>query len=279
MSSRSGVKSRDEDKKDARRLAGTGAAGPGRSSSPSIRRRGQIKAMVGGFSFRRASSTGRPRRSARPARPSSRSFTRRPSRTASRPASRIVDEPTDFEDKWSGDDLVPQEFRPEIQRHGHPAPRPRGFPQRRHGQDPGPHLAPGRRRLLQEVRHHLDALPLSIARPGHVRSQPASRWSRPTRSSRTRESGSSRISSPASKTGKGTSWRSTPSRSEEVISPQTAYLMTYLLQGVIERGTGAAAGDLLNDRPGREDRHDGQIYGRLVHRLFPVAVRRRLGRQ
>jgi penicillin-binding protein 1A len=34
---------------------------------------------------------------------------------------------------------------------------------------------------------------------------------------------------------------------EEVISPQTAYLMTHLLEGVVQRGTAAAAGVLLND--------------------------------
>jgi penicillin-binding protein 1A len=34
---------------------------------------------------------------------------------------------------------------------------------------------------------------------------------------------------------------------EEVVSPQTAYLMTYLLEGVVQRGTGAAANVLLND--------------------------------
>jgi penicillin-binding protein 1A len=39
--------------------------------------------------------------------------------------------------------------------------------------------------------------------------------------------------------------------SEEVISPQTAYLMTYLMQGVIEHqnGTANSAGFLLNDKP------------------------------
>jgi penicillin-binding protein 1A len=37
--------------------------------------------------------------------------------------------------------------------------------------------------------------------------------------------------------------------SEEVISPQMAYMMTYLLQGVIERGTGAAAAFLTQDKP------------------------------
>jgi penicillin-binding protein 1A len=36
---------------------------------------------------------------------------------------------------------------------------------------------------------------------------------------------------------------------EEVISPQTAYLMTYLMQGVVERGTAEAASFLLNDKP------------------------------
>jgi penicillin-binding protein 1A len=37
--------------------------------------------------------------------------------------------------------------------------------------------------------------------------------------------------------------------SEEVVSPQTAYLLTYLMQGVVERGTAMAAGFLLNDKP------------------------------
>ena len=37
--------------------------------------------------------------------------------------------------------------------------------------------------------------------------------------------------------------------SEEVISPQMAYMMTYLLQGVIQRGTGAAAAFLTQDKP------------------------------
>ena len=35
--------------------------------------------------------------------------------------------------------------------------------------------------------------------------------------------------------------------SDDVISPQTAYLITYMLQGVIERGTGASAADMVND--------------------------------
>lgn len=37
--------------------------------------------------------------------------------------------------------------------------------------------------------------------------------------------------------------------SKEVISPQMAYIMTSLLQGVIERGTGQAAAFLLRDKP------------------------------
>lgn len=35
---------------------------------------------------------------------------------------------------------------------------------------------------------------------------------------------------------------------QTVISPQTAYMMTYLLQGVVERGTAAAAAPLLQDK-------------------------------
>lgn len=37
--------------------------------------------------------------------------------------------------------------------------------------------------------------------------------------------------------------------SEEVISPQIAYMMTYLLQGVIQRGTAQAAAFMANDKP------------------------------
>ncbi len=37
--------------------------------------------------------------------------------------------------------------------------------------------------------------------------------------------------------------------SEDVISPQTAYLMTYLMQGVVARGTAASASSLLADKP------------------------------
>jgi penicillin-binding protein 1A len=37
--------------------------------------------------------------------------------------------------------------------------------------------------------------------------------------------------------------------SEDVTSPQTAYLMTNLMEGVIQRGTAAAAGFLLADKP------------------------------
>ncbi|MFQ6070057.1 MAG: penicillin-binding protein 1A [Candidatus Aminicenantales bacterium] len=36
---------------------------------------------------------------------------------------------------------------------------------------------------------------------------------------------------------------------EKVISPQTAFIMTYLLQGVIQRGTGWSASYLLKDKP------------------------------
>jgi penicillin-binding protein 1A len=39
------------------------------------------------------------------------------------------------------------------------------------------------------------------------------------------------------------------SQAEEVVSPQTAYLMTYLMQGVVERGTASSAAGLLNDIP------------------------------
>jgi len=37
--------------------------------------------------------------------------------------------------------------------------------------------------------------------------------------------------------------------SEDVVSPQTAFLMTYMLEGVVERGTGVGAAGLLSEKP------------------------------
>jgi len=53
---------------------------------------------------------------------------------------------------------------------------------------------------------------------------------------------------------------------DDVVSPQTAYLMTYLLQGVVERGTAALASPLLNDKPlaGKTGTTDNNTDARFV---------------
>ncbi len=64
---------------------------------------------------------------------------------------------------------------------------------------------------------------------------------------------------------------------ETVISPQIAYMMTYLLQGVIERGTAAQAAPLLHDKAlaGKTGTTD-DFTDAWLYRFFPLSLCRRL---
>ena len=64
---------------------------------------------------------------------------------------------------------------------------------------------------------------------------------------------------------------------KDAIRADTAYVMTSLLRGVVQRGTAAKAAALeLADR--RQDRHDRRLHRRVVHRLRSRHHGRRVGR-
>ena len=63
----------------------------------------------------------------------------------------------------------------------------------------------------------------------------------------------------------------------DAIRADTAYVMTSMLRGVVQRGTAASAASL--DWPlARQDRHGGRLHRRLVRRLRPRRDRRGLAR-
>ena len=77
-------------------------------------------------------------------------------------------------------------------------------------------------------------------------------------------------------------WKNQPEpqlvdRREQVIDPMTAYQITSMMEGVVQRGTGdGAARSRQADR--RQDRHHQRREGRLVRRLFAGSRGRRLSR-
>ncbi len=55
---------------------------------------------------------------------------------------------------------------------------------------------------------------------------------------------------------------------EQVISPELAYMMQFMLEQVINHGTGAGARTMgFTASGGRQDRHDQRRQGRVVRRL------------
>ena len=64
-------------------------------------------------------------------------------------------------------------------------------------------------------------------------------------------------------------------RREQVIDPMTAYQITSMMEGVVQRGT-ATVGARSRQADRRQDRHDQRREGRLVHRLFARYRLRRL---
>ena len=65
----------------------------------------------------------------------------------------------------------------------------------------------------------------------------------------------------------------------ESLRADTAYIMTNLLQGVIQHGTGQRAAPMARRLAARrQDRHDRRLHRRVVHRLRSGHHRRRVGR-
>ena len=152
------------------------------------------------------------------------------------------------------------------------------------------------RRIRQALRR-LRQLCRPISR---LRSAPARprccAWSPPIRCSTTAASASCRPSSIASRIATATpstgttsanaaaatptSGRTSPSRAlvdrrEQVIDPMTAYQITSMMEGVVQRGT-ATVVQAGRQADRRQDRHHQRREGRLVHRLLARHRRRRL---
>ena len=68
-------------------------------------------------------------------------------------------------------------------------------------------------------------------------------------------------------------------RREQVLDPMTAYQITSMMEGVVQRGTATGAGfEGSRQADRRQDRHHQRREGRLVHRLHARHRRRRLYR-
>ena len=64
---------------------------------------------------------------------------------------------------------------------------------------------------------------------------------------------------------------------EQVLDPMTAYQITSMMEGVVQRGTGTVV-KVARQAGRRQDRHDQRLQGRLVRRLHARPRRRRLCR-
>ena len=209
---------------------------------------GQIKAMVGGFSFQksqlnRVSQTFRPAGSS--IKPMLYTAALENGFTA---ASRIVDEPMDFEDKWQKTIWSPKNYDRKY----------KGMVTLRQG------LEESRNVVTAKVLDHISPqvgvdycrkfgitstvypyLSLALGTFEVSLSEMVSAYTTfPNKGVRIKPYFISRIENR-----EGNILEESRIEAEEVVSPQTAYLMTYLMQGVVERGTAAAAGELLNDIP------------------------------
>ena len=204
---------------------------------------GQIKAMVGGYSFKRSQfnrATQALRQTGSAIKPIlytaalEKGFT---------PASIIIDEPTNFVDKWSGEPWSPKNYDGEYH----------GAVTLRTGLEESRNVVTAK--LLDYISPQVGVeycrkfgltstiypyLSLSLGAFEVTLQELVSAFSVfPNKGVRARPYFIIRIED---KDGNVLE-ENTPS-TEEVISPQTAYMMTYLLQGVIQRGTAAAAASL-----------------------------------
>jgi len=204
---------------------------------------GQIKAMVGGYSFKRSQfnrATQALRQTGSAIKPIlytaalEKGFT---------PASIIIDEPTNFVDKWSGEPWSPKNYDGEYH----------GAVTLRTGLEESRNMVTAK--LLDYISPQVGVeycrkfgltstiypyLSLSLGAFEVTLQELVSAFSVfPNKGVRARPYFIIRIED---KDGNVLE-ENTPS-TEEVISPQTAYMMTYLLQGVIQRGTAAAAASL-----------------------------------
>jgi len=208
---------------------------------------GQIKAMVGGYSFRKSKfnrATQALRQSGSVIKPFVYTAALENGFT---PASILVDEPTTFEDKWTGEAWSPPNYDNKY----------KGSVTLRKGLEESRNVVTAK--LLDAISPQTGAdycrrfgitstiypyLSLSLGTFEVTLLELVSAFSTfPNEGVRIKPYFISRIEDKD-----GNVLEEAKISSENVISPQTAYIMTSLLQGVIERGTGAAASPLLKDK-------------------------------
>jgi penicillin-binding protein 1A len=209
---------------------------------------GQIKAMVGGYSFRR-SQLNRATQTARQAgsaiKPILYTAALENGFTA---ASRISDKPTDFEDKWSHEKWTPKNYDRIY----------KGTVTLRKGIEESRNIVTAR--ILDHISPQVGVdycrkfgisttiypyLSLALGVFDVSLIEMVSAYTAfPNKGVRIKPYFITRIESR-----EGNILEENKIESEDVVSPQTAYLLTYLMQGVVERGTAMSASFLLNDKP------------------------------
>lgn len=204
---------------------------------------GQIKAMVGGYSFRRSQfnrATQALRQSGSAIKPIlytaalEKGFT---------PASVIVDEPTDFVDKWTGDPWTPKNYDGEY--HGAVTLR-RGLEESRNIVTAklldfiSPQVGVEYCRKFGITSTLYPYLSLALGSFEVSLQELVSAFSVfPNKGLRAKPYFITRIEDK-----EGNILEENLPESEEVVSAQTAYMMTYILQGVVQRGTAWSAASL-----------------------------------
>ncbi len=207
---------------------------------------GQIKAMVGGFSFRRSQLNRTTQTFRQPGSSIKPLLYTAALEHGFTSASRIADEPTDFVDKWSGETWTPKNFDRQFM----------GTVTLREGLEDSRNVVTAK--LLDHISPQVGVdyckrfglsstlypyLSLSLGTFEVSLIDMVSAYSVfPNKGVRIKPYFITRIENR-----EGNILEQHAVESEDVISPQTAYLMTYMLQGVIERGTGASAADMVND--------------------------------
>jgi len=239
------IKSRDEQRKEA--VATLEQEPLAQAALVAIDpRTGQIKAMVGGSSFRKT-QLNRATQTARQAGSSMKPYIY----TAAlehgfTAASRIVDEPTDFKDPWSGATWTPRNYDRKY----------KGTITLRTGLEESRNVVTAK--ILDSISPQVGVdyckrfgltttiypyLSLALGTfEVNLVEMTSAYGVFPNKGIRIRPYFISRVEDRD-----GNLLEENALQAEEVISPQTAYLMTNLLEGVIQRGTGVAASIFLND--------------------------------
>ena len=239
------IKSRDEERKEA--VATLEQEPLAQAALVAIDpRTGQIKAMVGGSSYRKT-QLNRATQAVRQAGSSMKPFIY----TAAlehgfTAASRIVDEPTDFKDPWSGATWTPRNYDRKY----------KGTITLRTGLEESRNVVTAK--ILDSISPQVGVdyckrfgltttiypyLSLSLGTfEVNLVEMTSAYGVFPNKGIRIRPYFISRVEDRD-----GNLLEENALQAEEVISPQTAYLMTHLMEGIIQRGTGVAASVFLND--------------------------------